>query len=106
MTVPRNRIVDLMRAQCKVFNNVFNPEGVRMGTSVLRQRLIGPSVAAYYPRKVGTYQDFKKLYAEWESIDIDEFEREEHVAGRKARGKGAPKKKRTAPDFKKGGKKK
>lgn len=52
-----------------------------MGTSVLRQRLIGPSVAAYYPRKVGTYQDFKKLYAEWESIDIDEFEREEHVAG-------------------------
>ncbi|KAK0663632.1 Mitochondrial 37S ribosomal protein S27 [Lasiodiplodia hormozganensis] len=105
MAVPRSRIVELMRAQCKVFNTVFNPEGHRMGTKILRERLKGPSVASYYPRRIGTFNDLAKLYPEWEGLDLAEWDRQENVAALKARGKGAPKKKRTAPE-KGGGKKK
>ncbi|EOD50222.1 mitochondrial 37s ribosomal protein rsm27 [Neofusicoccum parvum] len=107
MSVPRQRILALMQAQCKVFNTVFNPEGNRLGTKVLRERLKGPSVAAYYPRRIGTFNDLAKLYPEWEGLDIQEWDRQEKIAALKARGKGAPKKKRGPPEHKsKGGKKK
>ncbi|KAL1614563.1 putative mitochondrial ribosomal protein of the small subunit [Diplodia seriata] len=105
MAVPRARIVDLMRTQCKVFNTVFNPEGHRLGTKILRERLKGPSVQAYYPRKIGTFKEFQKLYPEWEGLDTFEWDRQEKVAALKARGKGAPKKKRGPPELK-GGKRK
>lgn len=68
------------QAQCKVFNTVFNPEGHRMGTKILRERLKGPSVASYYPRRIGTFNDLAKLYPEWEGLDLAEWDRQENVA--------------------------
>ena len=82
--------------QCRIFNTVFNPTGQRLGNKVLRQRLKGPSLAAYYPRRIATFQDLKKAYPVWEMYDEKEEDRLEHVAITKARGKGAPKKKKTA----------
>ncbi|KAF4303619.1 Ribosomal protein S27/S33 mitochondrial [Botryosphaeria dothidea] len=106
MSVPRSRVIDLLRAQCKVFNTVFNPTGARLGTKVLRERLKGPSVASYYPRRIGTFNDLAKLYPEWEGLDVVEWDRQEKVAALKARGKGTPKKKRGPPELKGGQKKK
>lgn len=67
---------------------------------MLRQRLRGPSIAAYYPRRVATIGDLKKLYKgfdeDMETWDEDEEDRLEHLALAKQRGKGAPKKKRSA----------
>lgn len=68
------------QAQCKVFNTVFNPTGARLGTKVLRERLKGPSVASYYPRRIGTFNDLAKLYPEWEGLDVVEWDRQEKVA--------------------------
>ena len=86
--------------QCRIFSQTFNPKRLRTGNRVLRQRLRGPSVAAYYPRRVATIADLKKLYRgfdeEMETWDDDEEDRLEHILLVKQRGKGAPKKKRTA----------
>lgn len=96
MSVPRSRIVDLMRVQCRIFNATFNPLAKRLGNKILRQRLRGPSLAAYYPRRVATFVDLKKLYPGKDMYDEVEEDRLEHLQIAKSRGKGAPKKKRTA----------
>ncbi|KAH6669989.1 mitochondrial ribosomal subunit S27-domain-containing protein [Halenospora varia] len=102
MAVPRSRILDLMKVQCKLFSHTFNPEGLRLGNKVLRQRLKGPAMAAYYPRKMATYQDLVKAYGEnFETWNEPEEERLEMLKIIKARGKGAPKKKKTAAESKK-----
>lgn len=51
-----------------------------MGTKILRERLKGPSVASYYPRRIGTFNDLAKLYPEWEGLDLAEWDRQENVA--------------------------
>ncbi|KAL8659642.1 MAG: hypothetical protein Q9202_007024 [Teloschistes flavicans] len=96
MSVPRSRILDLMKVQCRIFSMTFNPTGTRTGNKILRQRLKGPSVASYYPRRVATFKDLTKLYPDLETWDEKEEERLEYLAYRKARGKGAPKKKSSA----------
>ncbi|KAK2605912.1 hypothetical protein QQS21_003638 [Conoideocrella luteorostrata] len=103
MSVPRARVLDLMKAQCQVFATTFNPEGVRMGNKVLRQRLKGPAVAAYYPRKVATIKDVKREFgpvlATWDEGEEDRFE---YIEELKQRGKSAPKKKNGPPAEKPG----
>lgn len=96
MSVPRARLLDLMKvwivqlihsflietnrvqAQCQVFATNFNPEGVRMGNKVLRQRLRGPALAAYYPRKLATIKDVKAAFGPslttWDDAEEDRFE--------------------------------
>lgn len=105
MSVPQSRILDLLKVQCRIFSQTFNPQRLRTGNRVLRQRLRGPSVAAYYPRRVATIKDLQKLYKgfdeELETWDDDEDDRLEHLLLAKQRGKGAPKKKRTAEESKK-----
>lgn len=86
----------MLQVQCKIFSTTFNPEGVRLGNKILRERLRGPALAAYYPRKVATIKDLRKAYPELETWNEKEEDRLETVAITKARGKGAPKKKRTA----------
>lgn len=63
-------------------------------------------MAAYYPRRVATFKDLQKAYPGFETYDDFEEDRVEHVQISKSRGKGAPKKKRTAAESKKFGKKK
>lgn len=63
---------------------------------MLRQRLRGPALAAYYPRRVATFKDFKSLYPGFETFDDFEEDRLEHLQIAKSRGKGAPKKKKSA----------
>ncbi|KAK3710588.1 hypothetical protein LTR37_010215 [Vermiconidia calcicola] len=105
-TVPRSRIVELMKVQSRIFNTVFNPTGARLGNKILRQRLRGPALAAYYPRRIATFKDLKQAYPQWEMYDEKEEDRLEHLQIMKAKGKGAPKKKRVATEKKgRGGKK-
>ncbi|KAG8669101.1 hypothetical protein FPOAC2_08417 [Fusarium poae] len=98
MSVPRARILDLMKAQCQVFATSYNPEGIRMGNKILRQRLRGPAMATYYPRKTATIQDLKREFgptlATWDEAEEDRFE---YIEELKLRGKSAPKKKKGPP---------
>ncbi|KAJ0328028.1 hypothetical protein COL5a_005232 [Colletotrichum fioriniae] len=82
MSVPRARLLDLMKAQCEVFATVFNPEGVRTGNKILRQRLKGPAIADYYPRKVVTVKDVQREFGPHvTTLDLEEMDRLEHIAG-------------------------
>ncbi|OBT68151.1 hypothetical protein VE03_01583 [Pseudogymnoascus sp. 23342-1-I1] len=101
MSVPRSRVVDLIKTQCKIFSTAFNPERLRTGNKILRQRLKGPVLAAYYPRRVATLKDLRKAYPQLKTWNEKEETRLENVAITKSRGKGPPKKKRTAAESKK-----
>ncbi|KAL8922507.1 MAG: hypothetical protein Q9208_005129 [Pyrenodesmia sp. 3 TL-2023] len=79
MSVARSRILDLTKVQCRIFSATFNPDRIRTGNKVLRERLKGPSVAAYYPRRVATFKDLQKLYPDLETWDDDEEDRLEHL---------------------------
>ncbi|KAK5660841.1 hypothetical protein OQA88_12212 [Cercophora sp. LCS_1] len=99
MSVPRARLLDLMKARCELFSTTFNPDGIRMGNKILRQRLKGPSIAAYYPRRVVTIKDFENAFKPLDLLfdNERELERLDHLERLKARGKGAPKKKKGPP---------
>ncbi|KAI4154611.1 MAG: hypothetical protein LQ340_001557 [Diploschistes diacapsis] len=96
MSVPRSRILDLIKTQCRIFSTTYNPERLRLGNKILRQRLKGPTLAAYYPRKVVNIKDVQRAFPECTVLDEDEMERFEKLAAIKRRGKGAPKKKSSA----------
>ena len=51
-----------------------------MGNRILRQRLKGPILADYYPRRVVTFKDLKKAYPEFEFWNEEEEDRLEAVA--------------------------
>lgn len=117
MSVPMTRIRALQKVRCAVFNSVFNPNNLRLGNKVLRQRLRGPSVASYYPPRVGTFRQLKNLYPEEDGYEMYDEAAEQKMDDLKLyvlffikftfgwlltnglfrlklRGKGAPKKKR------------
>ncbi|KAI1210546.1 mitochondrial ribosomal subunit S27-domain-containing protein [Annulohypoxylon truncatum] len=97
--VPRARLLNLMKAQCEIFSTAYNPDRVRMGNKILRQRLRGPTLAKYYPPRGPTINTLEKAFRglELETINEQEEDRLEHLAGVKSRGKGAPKKQRGPP---------
>ena len=70
------------QAQCQLFSTTYNPEGIRTGNKILRQRLRGPALASYYPRKVMAFRDFQDEFRplELEVENDDELDRLEHVA--------------------------
>jgi len=95
-----------MRVQCRVFDTSYNPERLRAGTRILHQRLRGPAVVSYYPPRIGTIRQLRSLYPEHELFDDDEEDWVEHLNLANSRGKGAPKKRRSAAESKKFTKKK
>jgi small subunit ribosomal protein S33 len=96
MAVPRQRVLALMQASCRVFNTTYNPDRVRLGSRILHQRLKGPAVASYYPPRIGTIPQLRALYPQNEILDDKEEDWLEHLGVAKSRGKSPPKKKRTA----------
>lgn len=94
--VPRSRILDLIKVQCNIFSHTYNPSRIRVGNKVLRQRLRGPILAAYYPRKTATLEDLNSAFKkhDLEIMNPEEDDRLESIAIAKLRGKGPPKKKR------------
>ncbi|KAN0086771.1 mitochondrial 37S ribosomal protein RSM27 [Elaphomyces granulatus] len=100
MTSLQSRFLELTKVQCRIFSSVFNPQRLRLGNKVLRQRLRGPALAAWYPRKTVTFRDLQDTYRPFGLITFDEEEddREEAIQIAKLRGKGRPKKKRTAAE--------
>ncbi|OJJ08104.1 hypothetical protein ASPVEDRAFT_155827 [Aspergillus versicolor CBS 583.65] len=98
----------MKQVQCRVFSMNFNPDGLRLGNKVLRQRLRGPTLASWYPRKVVSFRDLRTTCSSLGLTAFDEVEddREEAIQIAKLRGKGRPKKKRTAAESRSAKKKK
>lgn len=93
MTVPKNRLLKVAEVSARVFNQNFNPSGVRTGSKILSQRLKGPAIASYYgDPDFLKFKHLKTLYPEFQFCDLDEEYRLTMIEARKRRGKGAPKK--------------
>ncbi|KAF8245805.1 hypothetical protein K440DRAFT_645622 [Wilcoxina mikolae CBS 423.85] len=97
-SVPRTRLLQLRELSANIFNTTFNPTGVRTGNKVLRQRLKGQALLDYYPPRVATIKDMRKLWPGLDFVDEDEEQRVISVERAKIRGKGAPKKIRVKPE--------
>lgn len=103
MSVPRARLLDLMKvcrglkdtqfvklvklivvqARCQLFSTTFNPNGIRTGNKILRQRLRGPALAAYYPGRLPGIRDLQAAFAplNLQCYDEKEDDRLQHIAG-------------------------
>lgn len=95
MSVPKARLLDLLKVvflscalllhtnvkkvQCRIFNRTFNPENVRTGNKVLRQRLKGPALASWYPKRGPGLKELMQTFPELQSYDEKEEQRLEHL---------------------------
>ncbi|KAG0289878.1 hypothetical protein BGZ98_003663 [Dissophora globulifera] len=83
----------LQKISTAIFGNVHNPQGLRTGNKILRQRLVGPTINSYYPNvKQIRLREITRMAPEMNLIDQAEKTRLEDLAERKKRGKGPPKK--------------
>ncbi|KAH9842459.1 mitochondrial ribosomal subunit S27-domain-containing protein [Rhodofomes roseus] len=98
-----SRLAALTRLRCAVFQTSYNPTGVRTGAKYLRARLRGPSMAEYYP-PVLTVAKFNRMsHGEFKIDDRHEAQRLADIEEAKRRGKGAPKKAKSAADSRRAG---
>ncbi|KAN0060982.1 mitochondral 37S ribosomal protein S27 [Thecaphora frezii] len=82
----------LKALQSKVFGTTYNPTMARTGAKVLRQRLQGPSMLAYYPPTLN-FRALEKLVPGLGRLqDPRELQRLKDVERKKMLGKGPPKK--------------
>ncbi|KAL0634472.1 mitochondral 37S ribosomal protein S27 [Maublancomyces gigas] len=95
MPPARERLLALAKVSCRIFSTTFNPNNIRTGNKILRQRLKGPTFLDYYPKRVATFKDLKRSFPMLQFRDVEEESRVRDVAAKKFRGKGAPKKIRT-----------
>ncbi|RPB02596.1 hypothetical protein L873DRAFT_1732889 [Choiromyces venosus 120613-1] len=99
---PRERLQELARTTSRIFSTTYNPQNLRTGNRVLRERLRGPALLDYYQpgRRVGVV-DLRRHFPMMSFVDEQERQRLLDVQSKKARGKGAPKKKKEGNDKKK-----
>lgn len=93
--VAPSRLAALTRLRCEIFQTAYNPTSVRTGAKYLRARLRGPSMINYYPEQL-TVPRFNRMAGNFKVQDWDEYQRLADVEEQKRRGKGAPKKAKSA----------
>lgn len=70
-----------LQTQCRIFSLNFNPQRLRLGNKILRQRLRGPALAAWYPKQEVSFRDLQNTYKPLGLTTFDEAEddREEAI---------------------------
>ncbi|KAI0294675.1 mitochondrial ribosomal subunit S27-domain-containing protein [Multifurca ochricompacta] len=91
-----SRLAALTRLRSVIFQTSYNPTSQRTGAKYLKRRLRGPSMMDYYPQQLSISAINKEFGLDL--IDEDEEQRLQDVADKKKRGKGAPKKAKSAAD--------
>ncbi|KAH9961012.1 mitochondrial ribosomal subunit S27-domain-containing protein [Russula dissimulans] len=96
-SVTPSRLAALTRLRSVVFQTSYNPTSQRTGAKYLKRRLRGPSMVEYYPTQL-SISSINREFQGLNLIDEDEEQRLQDVADKKKRGKGAPKKAKSAAD--------
>ena len=97
-SVAPSRLAALTRLRSVVFQTSYNPTSTRTGAKYLKRRLRGPAMVDYYPQQL-SISLLNKQFEGLNLIDEDEEQRLQDVADKKKRGKGAPKKAKSAGLF-------
>ncbi|KAH9958516.1 mitochondrial ribosomal subunit S27-domain-containing protein [Lactifluus volemus] len=95
--VAPSRLAVLTRLRSVIFQTSYNPTSQRTGAKYLKRRLRGPSMNDYYPYQL-SISAINKEFKGLDLVDEDEEQRLQDVADKKKRGKGAPKKAKSAAD--------
>ncbi|KAH9890503.1 mitochondrial ribosomal subunit S27-domain-containing protein [Cubamyces lactineus] len=95
--VAPSRLAALTKLRCEIFQTAYNPTSVRTGAKYLRARLRGPSMIRYYPDTL-TVAEFNRMPGGFKIQNWEEYQRLADVEEKKRRGKGAPKKAKSAAD--------
>lgn len=95
-----SKLTLLNRLSCAIFGSVYNPQRIRTGNKILRQRLVGPTINSYYPnvQRIALHE-ITRMVPEMKLIDQGEKARLDGLAERRKRGKGPPKKGTCATGF-------
>jgi len=96
-SVAPSRLAALTRLRSIIFQTSYNPTSQRTGAKYLKRRLRGPSMIEYYPNQLSISSINREVQG-LNLIDEDEEQRLQDVADKKKRGKGAPKKAKSAAD--------
>ncbi|KAF8454964.1 mitochondrial ribosomal subunit S27-domain-containing protein, partial [Terfezia claveryi] len=75
----RARLLELAKTSCRIFSTTFNPTGARTGNKILRQRLRGPNIVDYYPKRMVGIADLRRIWPDRVFIDEAEVMRLEDV---------------------------
>lgn len=69
------------QTQCRIFSLNYNPDRLRLGNKVLRQRLRGPTLASWYPKQTVSFRQLQNSYKQFGLTTFDEAEddREEAI---------------------------
>jgi small subunit ribosomal protein S33 len=94
-SVAPSRLAALTRLRSVIFQTSYNPTSQRTGAKYLKRRLRGPSMIDYYPQQL-SISAINKEFKGLNLIDEDEEQRLQDVEDKKKRGKGAPKKAKSA----------
>ncbi|AMD18653.1 HBL249Cp [Eremothecium sinecaudum] len=102
MSVPKERLLKVAKLSAQIFDENFNPTGIRTGASILSKRLKGPAIVDYYGNtEFIKLKQLNQLFPGVKFTDEAEDYRVQMVEQRKRRGKGAPTKKNAPNDKKK-----
>jgi hypothetical protein len=97
-SVAPSRLAALTRLRSVVFQTSYNPTSQRTGAKYLKRRLRGPSMIEYYPNQL-SFSALNKEFPGLDLVDECEEQRLQDVADKKKRGKGAPKKAKSAGTY-------
>ena len=97
-SVAPSRLAALTRLRSVVFQTSYNPTSQRTGAKYLKRRLRGPAMVDYYPEQL-SISLLNKQFEGLNLVDEAEEQRLQDVADKKKRGKGAPKKAKSAGLF-------
>lgn len=94
-SVAPSRLAALARLRSTIFQSSYNPTSQRTGAKYLKRRLRGPSMIEYYPSQL-SIAAINKEFPGLDLVDEYEAQRLQDVVDKKKRGKGAPKKAKSA----------
>lgn len=76
---PASRLQELAKLRSDIFGTTFNPESLRTGSKILKARLRGPAMLAYYGQR---FSGFKALNAAIPGLELRDVVEEQRCVSR------------------------
>ncbi|GAA6042762.1 hypothetical protein JCM8097_007464 [Rhodosporidiobolus ruineniae] len=89
---PASRLQQLVKLRSELFGTVYNPDSLRTGSKILKQRLRGPAMLEYYGQRFSGWKALNAAIPGLELRDVVEEQRLLDIETLRKRGKVKPKK--------------
>jgi small subunit ribosomal protein S33 len=72
---PASRLQELVKLRSEIFGTTFNPDSLRTGSKILKARLRGPAMLAYYGQRFSGWKGLNAAIPGLELRDVVEEQR-------------------------------